>query len=364
MRNRALHAMRALALYGVCLLSFVAAPAAFAEGNAKETGRDTNAASSPLPQAQEKDKAKDKKDAPVVPEAELKAAKAVEAMTDVPAMIAAAGEFLTKYPKTTLRTQLAPLVAERIGLTADPAQQIAQSESYLKIFNAPGEADHVNPHLVAAYTSVNRLDEAFALASTALDKSPDPLVAMINLTRGGLEEARKGNVKYIAQSEQYGLKAIDMIESSEKPASVTDAKWTDYKTRWLPQLYQWLAMISLQTGEKADAKAKIATAVKLNPVDPINYVVMSSMANDEYQRLAQSHKAATGADKAELLKKAEAQMDEVIDAYAHAIALAEGNPQYDGLRAQLRPDLEAYYKYRHNNSLEGLQALIDKYKKR
>lgn len=361
MRHRALRAMRTLALsYCACLTAFVTtAPAAFAESDAKEAARGANTRAS-----QPQEKAKDKKDAPVVPEAELKAAKAIEAMTDVSAMIAAAGEFLKKYPKSTLRPQLAPLLAERIGLTPDPAQQIAQSESYLKVFNAPGDADLVNPHLIGAYTSTNRLDEAFALASTALDKTHDPLAAMINLTRGGLEEARKGNVKYIAQSEQYGLKAIDMIESSEKPAAVTDAKWADYKTRWLPQLYQWLAMISLQTGDKADAKAKLAAAVKLNPVDPINYVVMSSMANDEYQRLVQAHKAATGAEKAELFKKAQAQMDEVIDAYAHAIALAEGNPQYDGLRAQLRPDLEEYYKFRNNNSTAGLQALIDKYKKR
>lgn len=356
MRNRALHAMRTLALSGLCLMSPVAVPA-FAFG-ATETGRAADA--SLLPQEQ----AKGKKDVPKVPEAELKAAKALEAMTDVPAMIVAAGEFLKKYPKSALRPQVAPLVAERIGATLDPAQQIAQSESYLKVFTAPGDADHINPYLITAYTSSNRLDEAFALAATALDKSPDPIVAMINLTRAGLEESRKGNVKYIPQSRQHGLKAVALIEGDKKPAAVPAERWADYKTKWLPQLYQWLGMIALQSGDKADAKAKLATAVGLNPLDPINYVVISSMANDEYQRLAQEHKAATGAEKAELFKKAQAQMDEVIDAYAHAIALAEGNPQYDGLRTQLRPDLEEYYKFRHNNSTEGLQALIDKYKKR
>ena len=356
MRNRALHAMRALALYSACVMSFVTVQA-FAAGDAKAAGRTTN-----TPQQQEQDK-KDKKDVPKVPEAELKAAKAIEAMTDVPAMIAAVGEFFKKYPKSSLRPQLAPLVAERIGLTQDPAQQIAQSESYLKVFTAPGDADYVNPHLVSAYTSVNRLDEAFALASTALDKTPDPIAAMINLTRGGLQEAEKGNQKYVAQSQQYGLKAVELIEANKKPERVSDARWTDYRTKWLPQLYQWLAIISLRGGDKADAKAKIDKAVGLNPFDPISYVVLSNMANDEYQRLAQEHKAATGADKAALLKKAEAQMDAVIDAYAHAIALTEGNPQYDAMRVGLKADLEGYYKYRHNNSTEGLQALIDKYKK-
>jgi hypothetical protein len=344
--------MRTLAFYSLCLVLFINVASASA----------VNAKDAEMQPPQEK--AQDKPAPPKVPEAELKAAKAIEAMTDVPAMIVAAGEFLKKYPKSALRPQVAPLVAERIGATVDPAQLIAQSETYFKVFNAPGDADYLNPHLISAYTLTNRFEEAFALAASALDKSPDPLVAMINLTRGGLEEARKGNVKYIPQSKQYGLKAVELIESDKKPAAVSAERWADYKTKWLPQLYQWLGMISLQSGDKADAKARLATAVKLNPLDPINYVVISSMANDEYQRLAQEHKAATGPEKAELLKKAQAQMDEVIDAYAHAIALAEGNPQYDGLRTQLRPDLEEYYKYRHNNSTAGLQELIDKYKKR
>lgn len=360
MRNRALHAMQTLALASACLMAFVVVPAFAAVGKAKETGL---AASAPLSKPQEQEK-KDKNDQPAkVSEAELKAAKAIEAMTDIPAMIVAADEFLKKYPKSALRPQVAPLVALRIGNTQDPAQQIAQSESYLKVFNAPGDADLVKPHLISAYALTNRLDDAFTLASTTLDKAPDPLAAMINLTRGGLQEAEKRNEKYIPQSKQYGLKAIELIESDKKPATVTDARWADYKTKWLPQLYQWLAIISLRSGDKADAKTKLATAVKLNPHDPISYVVMSNMANDEYQRLVQAHKAATGEDKAALLKKAEAQMDEVIDAYAHAIALTEGNPQFDAMRTGLKADLEGYYKYRHNNSTEGLQALIDKYKK-
>jgi tetratricopeptide (TPR) repeat protein len=246
----------------------------------------------------------------------------------------------------------------------DLAQQIAPAESYLKLFNAPGDADLVNHYLINAYTSAKRLDEAFALAATtALDKSPDPVAMMINLPLAGREEVRKGNPKYIAQSKQFALRGIELIESDKKPAAVTDAAWTDYKTQWLPVLYQTIGMLSHASGDYADAKVKITKAAALNPLNPVNYVYIGGMANDEYQRLAQQYKAATGTAQIELLKKAEAQMDEVIDAYAHAIALAEGNAQYDQLRTDLRPDLESYYKHRHNKSTEGLQALIDNYKK-
>ncbi|HEY9401606.1 MAG TPA: hypothetical protein VIQ24_02850 [Pyrinomonadaceae bacterium] len=368
MINRAFQALRRLAVCA-CLM-WCAAASAFAA-----TARDANEANAATfgappqeaqqQQEQSKDKKKEKKEKPpTVAEPELKAAKAIEAAADIPAMLAAANEFLQKYPKSPLRPQVAPLVADRINQIKDPAQRIAQAESYLKLFTAPGDAELVNAQLLYAYIDANRLDDAFALAPKAVDKNPDPVAAMINLARGGLGEAQKKNLKYAAPSRQMALKAITLIESSRKPETVSDATWNDYKTRWLPQLYQWVAMLSLEAGDRADAKANLASAIKLNPRDPISYVLLSTMANDEYQRLAQAHKAAAaGAEKDALLKQAEAQMDEVIDAYAHAVALTEGNAQYDTMRAGLRADLESYYKYRHGNSTDGLQALIDKYKK-
>ncbi|HZH91950.1 MAG TPA: hypothetical protein VEX70_15200 [Pyrinomonadaceae bacterium] len=363
MRNRAFYALRTLVVCA-CLTLCAVSQAFAATGHAM---KEVNPAAMPgaLPQEQSKDKKKEKKEKPVtVPEPELKAAKAIEAAADVPATLAAANEFLQKYPKSPLRPQLAPLVAHRIGLIQDPAERIAQSESYLKVFNAPGDAELVNQHLLAAYTESNRLDDAFALAPTAIDKSYDPVAAMINLARGGLAEARNQNLKYVAPSRQMALKAIALIESNKKPETVTDATWNDYKTRWHWQLYQWLAMLSLAEGNKADARTSLASAIRLSPRNADNYVLLSTMANDEYQRLAQAQKAAApGAEKDALLKQAEAQMDEVIDAYARTIALTEGNAQYDAMRVGLKADLESYYRYRHAGSTDGLQALIDKYKK-
>ena len=364
MRNRAFYALPALAIcVGLASQCMAATSSAATAGGAKLASRATIDAPS-AQQEQQKEKKKEKKEKPpTVPEPELKAAKAIEAATDVPAMLAAASEFLQKYPKSPLRPQIAPLVADRIGQVADPAQRITQIENYLKLFNAPADAELVNQHLLSAYTAANRLDDAFALAPNVADKSSDPLAAMINLARAGLAEARNKNLKYAAPTREMALKAIALIESNKKPEAVSDATWNDYKTRWHWQLHQWVAMLSMETGDRADAKTRLNTAVKLNPRDPINYVLLSTMANDEYQRLVQAHKAAAGAEKDALLKRAEAQLDEVIDAYAHAVALTEGNAQYDTLRTGLRADLESYYKYRHNNSSDGLQALIDKYKK-
>jgi hypothetical protein len=350
MKNRAFHKMRALALCAGLILVAVCVPA---------EGAELSLVYSP------QDKAKDVKDKPTAKsDAELKSAQAVENAADAAAALTAAGEFVQKYPKSALRPQIAQLVADKIGNTQDPAQKIAQAQSYLKLFTEAGEADFVNVYLLQGYTSANQLDEAFALAPAVFEKNPNAVGEMINLSLFGTDAAKRQNPKYMAQSKQYALKVIELVEADKKPAQITDATWSDYKTKWLPQMYQSLAVLALVNKDNAEAQTRIAKAAALNSTDPFTYIIIGSMANDEYQRLVQEHKAATGASKDDLLKKAESKLDQIIEAYAHALALTEGDTQYDQLRSQLRPDLESYYKYRNNGSTEGLQALIDKYKKR
>ena len=68
-----------------------------------------------------------------------------------------------------------------------------------------------------------------------------------------------------------------------------------------------------------------------------------------------------GAAKDARLKEIQAQLDRVIETYAQAVAMLEGNAQYDQARQQMKQDLESYYKYRRG-STQGMQELIDKYK--
>ncbi|HLE63208.1 MAG TPA: hypothetical protein VI750_08720, partial [Pyrinomonadaceae bacterium] len=69
-----------------------------------------------------------------------------------------------------------------------------------------------------------------------------------------------------------------------------------------------------------------------------------------------------GKEKTEMLAKLQGMIDSIIDSYARVVALSTGKPEYQALLQQVMPDLTSYYKYRHNQSVEGLQQLIDKYK--
>src|SRR6266576_934516 len=62
--------------------------------------------------------------APKVSEAEMQALKAIDALSDPTAKLAAVSEFLKKYPKSTARLQIAERVADEISKTKDTAQAI------------------------------------------------------------------------------------------------------------------------------------------------------------------------------------------------------------------------------------------------
>jgi hypothetical protein len=297
-------------------------------------------------------------------EAELKAAQAVENAADGAAALAAAGEFVKKYPKSEIRLDVARSAADKIAKVQDAAQRVSLSESFLKTFNAPAEANVINSDLALAYVNAKRLDDAFRVADPAsAEKFERPVGVLVTLAMTGAQELQNGNTKYRDQSRQLGLKAVEIFEAGQVPAGYDAASWAGYKAKWLPQVYHSLAVMSYISGDKADARAKLEKAVALGTTEAVSYYLLGLIEDDEYQALAAKHKAATGAAQADLQKQALAQMDKVIDAYARTLALAEGDARFDQLRAAVRPALESYYKYRNNNSADGLQALIDKYKK-
>jgi hypothetical protein len=187
---------------------------------------------------------------------------------------------------------------------------------------------------------------------------------MTQIALVGVEQAKRSNAKYVPQSMQYGAKAIELIEAGKKPDQMDEARWTEYQTKWLPQLYQSLGMLAMMTNNKDEAKARLEKAASLNSNDPFTFVLLGSMVEDDYRKFAEQHKAQSpGPLKDELLNQAHGKIDQVIDMYAHAVALSEGRPEYQKLHDQILEGLQTYYKYRHKGSDDGLRQLIDKYKK-
>ena len=283
--------------------------------------------------------------------------------TDPAAKWKAVVELIKKYPKTEVRPRVAQAAADQIADLKDPNQQLTFAQQYQTIFNQPAEEELIVPVLIGAYADTNQPDQAFTKGADFLSRHPDSLPVLVELLSIGSIEVKKQNAKFVTQAIQYGTHAAELFEADKKPANVDDARWKDYKTATLPGIYQSLGLLYYASGNRAEAKARYAKASQLAPSDPFNLMMLAGLTNQEYQDAAKHYQTMpAGAARDEELKKVQALLDAVIDSYAHAIAISEGNATLQQVRQQYLGDLETYYKYRHGGATDGMQQLIDKYK--
>ena len=289
--------------------------------------------------------------------------KAIMTAPDPVAKLKAVEVFIKKYPKTTIRERVAREAANQIADVKDAAQKVTLAQQYQAIFKEPSEQQMIMPALIDGLAGANRSDEAFSAGAEFLTHNPDALPVLVELMSVGTDQAKLKNPKFIPQSLQYGAHAIELMEADKKPGEIDDAGWKKFKGSVLPNCYQSMGVLNFVKGDRSEAKARLRKAAELAPADSFNYLLLSDILDQEYQDAAKQYKSMPD-DPArdEELKKVLASLDQVIDAYAHAIALAEGNESLAPVRQQYLHYLESYYKYRHNNSTAGMQQLIDKYK--
>ncbi len=294
---------------------------------------------------------------------EEKAVKKIEAAKSLGEKIKATDEFIKKYPQSPARNQAAGYLANQILQLKDDAQVIQNSETYLTIFTEPAEADIILPVMVSSYVALKRYKEAYSTADKYLARHPEDVSVRLQLAIEGSNLVRTGTKDYAPVSRGFAGQAIELIEVGKKPADIDDAQWKEYQTKWLPQLYQSAGVLDYAGGDRAKAIVNFEKATKLNSGDINSWVLLATMSDDEYQNLAQKYNITpAGAARDELLKQANAKMDQTMELFARIIALTDGKPEAKQINEEIRQNLEQYYKYRHKN-LDGMSELINKYKK-
>lgn len=293
---------------------------------------------------------------------EAEALSAISLATNPSTKLAAAEEFINRFPKSNSRLKAAELVAEEILKIKNGTVAITLVERAQSIFTLDEEREILKPVALEAYATGNRPKDAFKLAEEILARNPDDVYVLVQMTQAGADEVRKRNREHAEVALQYGLKAITLIEAGKKPPKVDDETWTQH-TANLGQLYQQTAILYLGAGNTAEAKTRLTKATTLRPHDPSNYALLGRVIHAEYVKDTEAYEALTdGKQKQETRKKLDAVVDTIIDAYARAAGLAMGRPEYQPLMQQVIPDLTNYYKHRHNQSTKGLKELINKYR--
>jgi tetratricopeptide (TPR) repeat protein len=293
---------------------------------------------------------------------EADALAAIKLATNPTTKLAAAEDFVAKFPNSNARLHVAETIADEILKIRNGPVALALLERARAVFTSEQEKEIFKPAALEVYVISNHVDDAFALASEMLAKNPDDLNVLVRMTETGTDETRKKNRKYAEASLQYGLKAIALIEAGKKPSNLDDETWALQKDN-LAQLYQQTAILYLATGNTEEARARLMKATKLSPQDPSNFALLARVINADYLLQIDAYEAMPeGKSKQDAEKKIDAVLDLMIDAYARAAGLATGRAEYQTLLQQVIPDLTAYYKRRNNQSIKGLQQLINRYR--
>ena len=295
---------------------------------------------------------------------EAESLTAIELATNPSTKLAAAEEFVTRFPKSSSRIKAAELVAAEIMKVQNGTVAITLVERAQSIFTTDEEREILKPVALEAYATGNRPNDAFKLAAELLAKKPDDLYVLVQMTSLGAEEVRKRNREHAEVALQYGLKAIALVEARAKGSRRNDdLSFLPVLDVDLAQLHQLVAILYLGAGNAEEARARLTKATELRPDDPSNFALFGRVIHADYVKQMEAYEAMPeGKEKQATLKKLDALLDTIIDAYARAAALATGRPEYQSLLQQVIPDLTNYYKYRHNQSTQGLQELINKYK--
>ena len=302
-------------------------------------------------------------DKPKVSADEAKAAKKIQDAKTFTEKLTASSDFIKKFPQSSLRKQVVEYVSGQVFDSKDDNQSITNSQSFMAVFTNPAETDAIVPSVIDAMLRLKRLDEAFATADKYLGRhDDDDVVVRLQLSIEGSNQLRTNNGKYATQTKDYSSKAIQLIEANTKPANLTDENWKEYQTKWLPELYTSLGFAYMFLNDADTAQVCFKKTVTLDEKNITGWYMLCTSVNENYQDLAKKYTVASGTEKETLLKKANETLDKVIDIFARVTALTDGNANYQPLNAQVRQDLEAYYKYRHSNSTKGMQELIDSFK--
>jgi tetratricopeptide (TPR) repeat protein len=292
---------------------------------------------------------------------EEKAIKKIEAAKDFSLKMRAWGDFAKKFPTSVARGQLVQYLANQVFVSKVDSQSITNAQEFFTVFTDQKDADLVIPSLIFSYLGVNNYSEAFSYADKFLPRNPEEVTIRLRLATEGSNQLRTGNKAFLNQTIEYSQQAISSIEANKKPVNISVEEWKEYQTRWLPQLYLSLGIAKSNQKNRAEALIAYQQAAKLAPQDPNNWYLIGIVHDDEYQEIAREYAIAEGKAQAELLKKAQAKLDQVIDYFARVVALTDGDANLQAMNSQVRESLESYYTFR-NKSLSGLKDLIEKYK--
>ena len=208
------------------------------------------------------------------------------------------------------------------------------------------------------------------IANEALAVNPDNLdyiyLVAVNIRTNELF-ANPPNYSHAAEAADFTNRAIKLIEAGKKPTGVQQWKQNEA----LAYLYQTLAAIEEKNKNMDKALEYHAKAGTLEPTNAAHFLACGRIHQDRYLKAVEKYQAVPEAEKTAPEPKPEVKAaledvnktaDAVIDCWARFLGMTATKNDFGALRDQVNKALVDLYKYRHPESPDGLQKLIDYYR--
>lgn len=266
------------------------------------------------------------------------------------------------------------------------------AKAYLEKFPSGKYADYLKKWIpgVRGYffkqaAEAKNVPDVVRIGKEVLAQDPDNLdylTALVVQIRTNELFANPPNYGHAADTADFAQRSIRLIEAGKIP---TGTEKTFNKTVTLAFMHQTLAVIYDHDKATDKALGEYEKAAALEPSNPAYFFHCGRIHNEKYAAAAQKYDAAqkkadaipeadrNAADakpdvKAALdeakaaLAEVNSQADAVISCWARFLGLTAEKNTWGDTRAKIEKAFTDLYKYRHNDSTDGLQKLIDQNK--
>jgi tetratricopeptide (TPR) repeat protein len=258
----------------------------------------------------------------------------------------------------------------------DIPKAVGFAKTYLEKFPTGQFATYlkgwIRPHLFNEAMKGKNTGEMIRLGKEQLAAEPENLdylyLLAVSIQTNELF-ASPPNYSHAAEVADFSQRAIKLIEGGKVPQVVPKETWKQGPS--LALLYSNLALVEAKNKNGDKAIGYYEKAATLDPSSASYFLQLGVLYQEKYQSAAKKYQDFPEADrqaaepKPEVkgaLDEANAHADKVIDNWARFMALTASVDAWKTTRDQVSGVLTNLYNYRHPDSPDGLQKLIEKYK--
>jgi hypothetical protein len=210
---------------------------------------------------------------------------------------------------------------------------------------------------------LKKLEVGFSAGADVLAEEPDNLNFLLLLSDISGRLAKRNEYTFAEKGTEHAKKVIELINAGKAPLGIMPEDWAKRKSTVLAGMYQNLGLFALKAQKDEDALQALVESAKQDCADPVTHYLIGQVHNNKYVALSNQYNALDNEKKSSdegkaILEKVNGIVDQIVEAYGKMMAVSDGKQGFDGLRNRIKPALEDFYKFRHEQKLDGLDTMI------